>query len=521
MIAAGEYLGGYGMTSTMWARAAVARRLGGCSVLALLVAPHAAVAACSPNPTQDYATTFCTGAETAGLVVATSGSVNVAAGATVRAPAEIDAVTVRPGGATPYGLYTSLSVAGTVDGGTASGISLTTGALQPYGTASAFLTVASGGIVTGTTGLLITADPAIPFATATFSVDNSGTITGTNGVALSGPANLRAAFTTVNNHAGAVLGGINASVGTLTNRGTITGDVVISGPGPYISGSTVDTSGGGTIAGKLIFVRANSVLVADFGTAAAPIKGLAGTVSATGGGTNTLQLQVTADTTLTSPVTAPAGFTVVGFGIGHATLTLDPTFSGTAPILLFAGPAAGGTFVNAGQLTTVGAAIDSSFAAAGFYGYPAAAIVNRGTVQSAFGLGGSDNVGIRAGSGGLTNSGTITVTGGGGVAVVNGAASGNSGTITAAQTGVAVTSTSFANSGKIASTAGIGLDANGSGDVLTNSGTISGQTAGVRLASEVLVNTGTVTSPTLAVQLNSGTLDNRAGGIVTGGVQCF
>ncbi|UAJ10457.1 hypothetical protein [Polymorphobacter megasporae] len=500
------------MTEMMTSRARAVRLLETCSLAALLVTGQAANAACSPNPTQSGTATTCAETESAGLVIGTSATVTVSAGALVTAPAGVDAIAIVPGTAAgTYGLYATIEVDGRVDGGTANGISLTSGALQPGGYlfagSSGAITVASGGSITGATGITVGANPGNPYGTATLSVDNSGTIGGSR-LALGSTTPTLAYFSSVTNEAGGTIGAINAAIGSLTNRGTITGDVVVTGIGQYGQGSQVDTSGGGTISGSLT-LPGSSQLTVDFGTAAAPISGIGGSIVTTGSA-NTLQLDFAADTTLATPLVLPAGFSAVTYQLAKAaTLTLASGYAGTTALTL-GGDGTKTAFVNNGTLATAGPAIT-----AGTYGI--SSVTNAGAINATFA---SNTYGfaVSLGQVAFTNSGSIIATGGGGLNVSGPAT--NSGTITASGIAVQEFSTSFANTGTITSTGGTGFFGFGSNDQLTNSGTITGALVGADLSNETLVNTGTISSPNIGVGLEPyATLDNRAGGTVSGGIR--
>ena len=96
----------------------------------------------------------------------------------------------------------------------------------------------------------------------------------------------------------------------------------------------------------------------------------------------------------------------------------------------------------------------------------------------------------------------------------------NSGTITAGGTAASVyVGSSFANSGTIRSNGGTALSLMFSCtcNTGTNSGTIAGSSVGLSLLSGTLINTGTITASGTAALLNSyATIDNRAGGVISG-----
>lgn len=135
----------------------------------------------------------------------------------------------------------ALSIAGLIDGSAAPGILLSAGAKvadpDPYAGASPHpwdfaygagaITVASGGQVTGSTGIYLSVpldDQDLVNGTGgsiAATLDNSGSITGTEGAAII--ADRFSSFTAIENHAGGTIGGIEGAVGLLDNQGLIDG----------------------------------------------------------------------------------------------------------------------------------------------------------------------------------------------------------------------------------------------------------------------------------------------------------
>jgi hypothetical protein len=164
------------------------------------------------------------------LVVATTGStVNVTAGATVSS-ANVDngAITITSGG-TPGASYSSsnITINGTVNGGGQAGITVTNAPYifpNSYGTTQASITVGQGGVVQGSRGIVVAADPSTPlYASNSVSLTNSGTISGSAGLALYAPNAATGYFSNINNQASGQIGAIVGQVGTLTNAGVIDG----------------------------------------------------------------------------------------------------------------------------------------------------------------------------------------------------------------------------------------------------------------------------------------------------------
>ena len=391
----------------------------------------------------------------------------------------------------------ALSNAGLIDGGTRSAVDWSTGFLF-------FGDVTNSGTITSTSTAATLANLSSSRAVAnTGVIANSGT-----GAAIAGGSLM------ITNASGGRIssGGTIAiqadTVLTLTNAGTITGNVVTAAQPAYTNNSTIDSSTG-TITGSVTFGAGDDTLVAGW-SGTGLVTGIAGAIDG-GAGTDTVRVRVTADTTLANAATLPTAFE--RFSVApdaNVTVTLADGFVAPGPL----GIAGSGTIVNRTTLTgTTQAVVANDFFSSG---YPT--FINAGTIQTTAG-----STGVFAASLGFNvnrfdNSGTIAATGDG-VSFSSQGAFVNSGTITAAGTGVSLFGPSFANTGTIRSTGGIGVILSGSsGSNWTNSGRIEGATAGARVSS-MLVNTGTITSAATGVQIDYyGVLDNRAGGVVTGGV---
>jgi hypothetical protein len=312
------------------------------------------------------------------------------------------------------------------------------------------------------------------------TLNNAGTITnGSNGGAV-----VSGALVSLTN---AKTGIINAAAGssaisassalTLTNAGTINGDVVSTSTS---TGARVDSTAG-TINGNVTLGAANDTLVANYVNGAL-VTGVTGAIDG-GGGTNTLLANVSADTALTNAVALPTNFTVFDANIASGvTLTLNNGFA-VSNGLGVDGP---GSLVNNAALTGT--------VQIGAQGYSLASFVNNGSV-TASGTGVYDLNGKS-----LNNTGTIRSTGGIGLVLTetNGTpnrTNTNSGTITGATAGASLYASSLVNAGTISGATGVLLDVN---SVIVNAagGTINGTTAAISAAgnSYVLsvVNAGTI-----------------------------
>lgn len=566
-------------------------------VLAMVVGGQA-FAQCAPDPTQPNATTTCTGTDTDGLRVTTANTrVEVASTAMVLGSTG-PAIAIQTPGANSS--YTTVTVAGGVNGNTQAGIRLLTDASsQNYASSQLALTVQAGGTIAGINGVVI-GQGANGFSRADATIDNAGTITGTSGIALLASTPGYSGFTSITNRAGGFIGAISGGVGRLNNAGTIdggtrsaidwgtasgwyadsitnsgtitanttaatlanapsyslinSGNIVNRGAGAVIDGAnlsitnqangristagpvairaanglTLTNSGtidgsiavgaatgffystsrvdstAGTINGNVTFGAGNDTLVARYSETGL-VTGITGAING-GAGTDSVQVTFTADANLRSAIVLPTAFeqSILAPNQG-VTATLADGFTTSGALRL----AGAGTIVN--RTTLANLTIATEFGSSG-----SPTFINAGTITTAGSTTGS--YGLNVGSlNRFENNGTITAAGNG----ISSSSVGrfvNTGTITANDTAVYLFGSSFDNSGTIRSTAGIGAILNGSsGSNWTNSGRIEGAVAGARVSS-ILTNTGTITSPGTGVMLDwYGGVDNRAGGVISGG----
>lgn len=366
-----------------------------------------------------------------------------------------------------------------------------------------------GGLqITNLVGGTISASGADVITGYQYSLDNSGTVTNSGaGQVASGSA------LTINNRAGGVIsaspGGVainGALQVSLTNQGTVNGDVYAGTLGSYGSSSTVDSTMG-TINGNVTFGAGDDKLVGTVQNGMIQT-GIAGAIDG-GAGTNTFQIVIATDQMLASSVALPTNFSRLSLAPSYgATLTLAKGFTNLGTIY-----ADGGMITNATTLSGVGQIIGQT-------GYgDTADFTNAGAIVS-INSGGPIAIALNAYSS-ITNTGSITASGD--AVSVYGTDITNSGTITAGGTAVSgFIQGTLTNSGTIRSTGGTAVSisfactCNGGN---TNSGTIDGAQVGLYLQDGTLTNTGTITSPGIAVELGStyGTLDNAAGGVISGG----
>lgn len=360
----------------------------------------------------------------------------------------------------------------------------------------------TGGTISASGASVLTAG-----TTSTTTLTNAGTIinTGTGNAVTGG-------WLYVTNNAGGLIaagtGGtaLAATQGlTLVNTGTIQGNVAAGSAGVNYDDSSVDSTGG-TITGNVTFGAGNDTLIATLRNGSL-YTGISGTIDG-GAGSNTLQVRTTSDTTLSAPLTLPTNFTLLSLApASGTTLTLANGFT-NAGSLYFDGY---GTLDNQTTLSGTSQIIGPST----YLGY--GTLKNSGTITSA-NAGGATAITL-TGYTALNNTGIITANGNAVSMSIGGFT--NSGTITAGGTGVSafIGVGTFNNSGSITSTGGTGVNLSFSCTCFTgtNSGTISGAAVGLSLGSGILVNTGSITSANTAVQLSAyATLDNRAGGVVSG-----
>ncbi|MBH0113200.1 hypothetical protein I5E68_09600 [Novosphingobium sp. YJ-S2-02] len=580
----------------------------GSSIVAMAAASATpASAQCSPDPTVADNITDCTGMDSDGLRVTTDGStVQVAPSASVSGTSSA-AITVDIA-AIPdtYSARTAtITVGGSVDGGTQSGISVLSGSVAAnnydfYGT-QVDVTVEAGASITGAIGISAGPSATNNYAPALVSITNAGAISGTSGVALRATNPARGAFDVIENQQGGTIGAIVGTIGTLnnagvidggalsaidqtttynnlaypngwinsgtirststastianlstpfnpltnsgtianagtgaaiqsergldvvnlaggtistagstaisagwltlTNSGTIIGDIVTQPPYGYFSYSVIDSTQG-TIAGNVSLGSGNDLVYGRYDGTENLVTGITGTLDA-GLGINSLVLKTDADLTISTAIALPAGFQRLQLATtAGTTLTLAEGF--VAPGMIVTDESS--IVVNEAAITTLGQAFTTG---------DASNLTNTGSIN-ATGAASYSAVGTGFNSL-LTNSGTITSGGDGVIAhgdVVN------SGTILAVGTAVYMSGETLTNSGTIRSTSGVGVVLSGNTYyTATNSGTIEGATYGAVIG-YVLNNSGTIsTSATgTAVGLgNYGVLNNLAGGVIDGG----
>ncbi|MGK6353840.1 autotransporter outer membrane beta-barrel domain-containing protein [Sphingomonas sp. DT-207] len=437
--------------------------------------------------------------DNAGTITGSSGIALLAAAADYNTLSGISSITNRAGGfiGAISGSVGRINNAGTIDGGSRS-------AIDPGGLVGASETLINSGTITAATS-----GATIANRNASRAVENSGLIANTGaGAAIAGTG------MTITNKAGgriSTAGAVALSAGSLnlTNAGIIDGNVVVGSTPVGQYGSAFIDSSAGTINGDVLLGGTEDTLVAGWG-AAGLVTGITGAVDG-GGGVDTLRVVIAGDRTLSTGIAVPINFEQVTLApASNVTVTLGDGFAAPAPLRL----GGAGTIVNETTLSSAGQLMSYEL------GVGTPTFINKGALISGV---------TPAGTYGITlwsvarfeNSGSITAAGDG-VSYSAGSAFVNSGTITAAGTALSFFGSDFSNSGTIRSTGGTGAVMSGSfGSNWVNTGRIEGAAAGARLSS-TLTNRGLITSPGTAVVLDFyGVLDNKAGGVVTGGTRAI
>lgn len=355
---------------------------------------------------------------------------------------------------------------------------------------------------------------------------NSGTISGgsvgvnlsaglANTGTISSPATavVLGSYGVLDNRAGGTISGGTAAIAAdgsfifnaqVKNAGTINGDV--SFVGPYVSTFEYDNRyyalAGGVLNGNLTLGKGSYLVTELENEGTGEFAGINGTVTASG---SYLRYEVRKDANAT--LASHAGFTSIGYQLhDDAALTLDAEGVFTGP-LTFAGE--GSVDLTADIDARNQSAIRSTgmLSGSGYSGSASALdITTRGTITAI-----QDNAGtyiqaaVNLGSGDhLTNEGTIAL---------------NNTTGITWSTPSAISGGSVTNAGTITATGGNGL-ANVSD--LNNSGTISASGAAVDATGTAsIVNSGTIASTGgAAIVSTSGytlSVENRAGGTISGG----
>jgi hypothetical protein len=312
------------------------------AIMVAIMVAGPAFAQCSPDPTQASARTSCTGVDGNGLVVTTSGTmVEVAAGATVT---NAGAAAIRyaiPTTATSYA-YSTLTVGGRVDGGAQAGVQLNRQSnTNAYSTLALIMTVAAGGSISGTNGVVV-GQSGTGYGSTTATIDNSGTIGGTgsgmDGYALLVTDPTYSGFQSITNRAGGTIGAISGPIGTLTNAGTIDGGTrsaidtganyssAVYGYGWTNSGTIRINGTAATLANMRSATLNNSGTISNTGTGAAVTGNGVSLVNQAGGRittAGTIAIQGDAGVNLVNSGTVVGGILAYGGSFGYGASTID------------------------------------------------------------------------------------------------------------------------------------------------------------------------------------------------------
>jgi len=504
----------------------------GTSILAWVSAPSTARAQCAPDPTQANGTTNCSGTDSDGLTVSTSGTtVVVQSGATVRSGNAAAAISYRTS-ADNLALYDTLTIAGTIDGMSKPAISLFAGPVTTvtcnsigytynqfcspgspvtvYPSAFATINVAAGATVTGSQALVTSRDPSNSGGNiggyVSASITNAGTITGTAGpaIAVTVPGNLSAGATRVTNESTGFIGGMTGSLSTIANAGTIDGGAdaaiatTVSGASVTNTGRIVSSGGAATLSGTGALTVTNAS-GATLGGAATAIN-VGGALTLTNTGTINGGVISTAAAGQNSIVDTRGGMVNgdLRLGAGDDTLraALDAT---TGRILSISGITDGGAGLDTlaldpiGSNTTIrGAALPTGFELLGL------TLTNNATVTLATGI--PSGIGVA-----LSGYGTA----------VNEADLATNGPAVTASTGYLL---AFTNNGSITSTLSAGQVAVSTLPTLTNAGTITATGGSGVGVSSLLTNTGTITATATAASVQYGTFTSSGTVRSSGGI---
>ena len=450
--------------------------------------------------------------------------------------------TINANGGSGAQAFTTLTNSGAI-AATGTGVAVSYGTLANTGTIRS--TAGIGATINGS-GTYLASTNAGTIAGATTGVSlsgrlvNTGTITGaTTGVSLSYGTLVNAASGSITGGTAAVISaGSNTSV---VNAGLISGNVSFVPPYSFDYNSDVFVDNGGTVTGAIQLGGGDDLLVVDLASSGSrPLAGATAGVDA-GNGYDTLRYRVNADANATLALLS--GFEGLAYELDN---TAALTLTGVTPLVTTIGLTGNGSVTLNGTLSTTDRTlIDTGILTvdqltAGTAGpVQDLTITNAGTLAvttTAQNFGYSTLAAINAQTADVTNTGTITVTNAGGryypaMAIFGGTTVTNSGTITTSGGGTAISGArNVVNSGTISDIANSGGVSNGVGSssvgvadfsTLINSGTIQVDDTAVQsgyYTATQITNSGTIESrKATAVTLGYGSvLTNEASGTIRG-----
>nr|MBA4770279.1 autotransporter outer membrane beta-barrel domain-containing protein [Sphingobium sp.] len=527
-----------------WGRRVRVRALQTSAIFGALLVAGPVYAQCSPDPTTANGATNCTGTDSDGLIVATSGTqVIVAADGVVRPGGSAAAIVNRA-------TNTSFDIRGLVDGGAGkAGLFVTTGpaisvpcdpyagatpyycvpgsTVTSYPSVSTSITMAQGGTVTGAQGILIRRDAGNSNGIIYATISNRGTISGTAGPAIVADQ-MGFGTLSVYNYAPGLIGGMSGSLSYVSNLGTIDGgsNAAIASTASYLNihnSGTIRSNGSAATISGTSYASISNATGATIGGSATAIR-MAESLSLTNQGTINGSVIVTTTGRQSSTIDTRTGTINGDLLLGSGDDTLQARYDATSGrISSITGRIDGGTGTDTVELgvdsdmTFRTVVLPSNFERFGLL------LSNNATATLAADFTPTTSVRF-GGTGTLVNEAALVTAG---PAITSdflsfGLTFDNRNSITATLSGngsYAVSNpTTVINSGIITANGGSGVSANSN---LTNSGTIVASGAGAAVSYGNIDNSGTIrstggTGVTVGYSnaaVNSGTIDGATTGL--------
>jgi uncharacterized protein with beta-barrel porin domain len=434
----------------------------------------------------------------------------------------------------------SLTLAGTSTGGVNLGGGNNTLTLVGGANAGGTLDGGTGGtnalILTGSTSGSVTASQLADFATVTKTGTGTWFVNGPN--ALAAPWTIQQGTVQITDVTGvgtaAVVDNSELSLfgvaGTFSNAVSGAGALRVTGVAP---GSTLTFTGNLTNSGaadiaSLIVFDASHIAVAGTNTSGnigVDLQGANGTLDVLSGASITsagLGVQVGQGGTVNNAGTIRGANGNAIYAVGDATLVNTGTLSGAGVSYDAIYVTGGGSLTNSGAITGTGAAVQ--FNGSATVTNSAAGVITGGTGSAIY---------IK-GSGTLSNAGALVSTGSAAVAILQGGAVTNTGSISGTFEGVQLGSGSAPNGGTLTNSGTIqATQDGGNGATLLGANSVVTNTAGGVIASTLtagsgsygvdfeganatLTNAGTIKADVAVVFDGGGVLNNSATGVISG-----